>query len=143
MQRKARRKHLLILSVIPALLLFLPFCGKKLYTDLDAVQFRRKMGEGIPVYDIRRPDEWRQTGIVQGSVMLTFVDGSGRLVNDFFPRFTAAVAKDQPVILICRTGSRTSYLAQYLTEKMGYTKVYHVQHGIVDWMRGGNPTVKP
>ena len=58
--------------------------------------------------------------MVEGSLMLTFVDASGRLNPEFLPRFAASVNKDDPVILICRTGNRTDVLARYLVDKMDY-----------------------
>ena len=95
--------------------------------------------QNTPVYDVRRPEEWRQTGVIEGSQLLTFVDGRGRLKPGFLARFTSAVAKDEPVILICRTGSRTNALARHLVEEMGFTKVYNVRNGISQWMSDGLP----
>ncbi|MDP2030430.1 MAG: hypothetical protein Q8K12_12395 [Thiobacillus sp.] len=43
------------------------------------------------------------------------------------PRFTAEVGKDDPVILICRTGNRTDKQARVLMEEQGYTQVYNVR----------------
>jgi len=126
---------LLVIFAAPALV----GCGKTLYTNLDSKQLQAKLKEGgTPLYDVRRPEEWRQTGVVPGSRTLTFVDASGRLVPGFLEKFTASVQKNEPVIIICRTGSRTAYLARYLTEKLGYTKVYNVRYGITDWIRGGH-----
>ena len=50
-------------------------------------------------------------------------------------RFTADVGKNDPVILICRTGSRTSTLARHLVEELGYTNVFNVDDGINQWLR--------
>ena len=96
----------------------------------------------VPIYDIRRPEEWRQIGVIEGSQRLTFVDASGRVLPDFLPRFTSTIGKDDPVILICRTGSRTSVLARLLVEKMGYTKVFNVRNGITHWIRDGRPITR-
>ena len=98
--------------------------------------------QNAPIYDVRRPEEWRQTGVIEGSQLLTFVDNSGRMTADFLPRFTRAVDKNDPVILICRTGNRTSALASYLVEKMGYTKVYNVRNGITQWIRDEQPVTR-
>ena len=112
------------------------------YVNLDNAGLKALATQGVPVYDIRRPEEWRETGVVEGSRMLTFVDASGRLNPEFLPRFAADVDKDQPVILICRTGSRTDVLARYLVEKMGYTQVYNVRHGITRWIGDKHPVIK-
>lgn len=95
--------------------------------------------KNVPIFDVRRPNEWRQTGIVEGSKLLTFVDSSGRIKADFLSRFSAVVNKDDPVILICRTGNRTSTLARMLVEQMGFTQVYNVRNGISQWIKEKRP----
>jgi len=122
-----------------ALLAGLFACSEPPYTNLNNKELQTLMAQGIPVFDVRRPDEWRATGVIQGSQLLTFVDGRGKLAPDFLPKFTQAVAKEQPVILICRTGNRTSQLSKYLAEKLGYTKIYNVKNGITKWIGGGLP----
>jgi rhodanese-related sulfurtransferase len=110
-------------------------CAKPPYNNLDNEQLKAMLEQGTPIYDIRRPEEWRQTGVVADSQLLTFVDDGGRMLPDFMHRFTSAVGKDDPVILICRTGNRTSTLARHLVEQMGYTQVYNVRDGITHWIR--------
>lgn len=121
------------------LLLVLSACSKPPYSNLDNDQLQSMLDQGVPLYDIRRPDEWRQTGIVNGSKLLTFADGGGRVLPNFLPQFAQAVSKDEAVILICATGSRTNSLARYLIKELGYTKVYNVRHGISRWIREGRP----
>ena len=124
------------------LLIALSACSEPAYHNLDNKQLKALLEQNVAIYDIRRPDEWRQTGIVKGSRLLTFVDPNGRIKADFLDRFTAAVDKDDPVILICRTGSRTSALARLLVEKMGFTQVYNVRNGITQWIRDGQPITR-
>ena len=126
------------------LLLLLPLCGfaAQPHTNIDNAQLKELRTQGVQLYDIRRPEEWRQTGVVEGSRLLTFVDGSGTPLPDFMPRFAAAVGKNDPVILICRVGNRTEALARILVEKFGYTQVYNVRQGITHWIVEGNPVAK-
>ena len=121
------------------LIIALPACSEPPYNNVDNQQLKTMLEQDIPIFDVRRPEEWRQTGIVNNSKLLTFVDANGRLNPEFLPRFTSTVDKDDPVILICRTGNRTSQLARYLTEKLGYTKVYNVRDGITKWIRENQP----
>lgn len=114
-------------------------CGELPYNNLDNNQLKTMLEQNIPIYDVRRVDEWRQTGVINGSKLLTFVDASGRVNPEFLPRFTSTIGKDEPVILICRTGNRTSQLARYLVEEMGYTNVYNVRDGITHWIREQQP----
>ena len=73
---------------------------------------------------------------------LTYVDKSGCPNPEFLPRFTAEVGKNDPAILICRTGSRTDKLARELMEKHGYTRVYNVRDVVVGWIGGNNAVIK-
>jgi len=120
------------------LLLVLSSCAEPPYTNLDNAQLKNLISQGVPVFDIRRKDEWRQTGVIEGSQLLTFVDGGGRMTSNFLERFSKVAAKGEPVILICRTGNRSSTLASHLMEQMGYSKVYNVRDGITRWLSDGN-----
>jgi len=116
------------------LVLTVSACTEPPYNNLDNGQLKTLLEQGVAIYDIRRPEEWRQTGVIEGSRLLTFVDAGGRVLPDFLTRFTDAVEKNDPVILICRTGNRTSTLARHLVEQMGYTQVYNVHNGITNWI---------
>jgi rhodanese-related sulfurtransferase len=117
-------------------------CAEPPYTNVDNAELKALQAQGVPVYDIRRPEEWRQTGVVDGSRKLTFLYAGGRPNPEFAPRFAAEVRKNDPVILICRTGSRTDVLARHLVEDLGYTKVYNVRHGIAGWIGEGLPVAR-
>ena len=104
------------------------------YTNIDNDELQQLLAKGTPLYDIRRVEEWRETGIVSSSRRLTFFDAQGRVNPKFLPEFTKRIGKDDPVILICRTGNRTSALAKYLVQELGYTKVYNVARGITGWI---------
>ena len=137
----AAHNHLRLLRVCAVVLLLigLSACSEPPYTNVDNAQLQTMLERNIPIYDVRRPEEGRQTGVVGGSKLLTFVDANGRERPDFLSRFTAATGKHDPVILICRTGSRTATLARYLVEQMGYTQVFNVRNGISQWIRDDRP----
>jgi rhodanese-related sulfurtransferase len=102
------------------------------------------LAEGVPVVDVRQPEEWRQTGVVEGSHLLTFFDSRGRYDARAWLRELSSVAdQETPVILICRTGNRTRMIADFLDRQVGYRKVYNVSQGIVRWINDGRPTVAP
>ncbi|VAW62397.1 hypothetical protein MNBD_GAMMA09-3602 [hydrothermal vent metagenome] len=122
------------------ILLALSACIEPPYNNLDNAQLKDMLSQGVPVYDVRRPEEWRQTGVIKGSKLLTFVDARGNVLNDFMPRFTSKIDRNTPVILICRSGNRSGTLAKHLVEQMGYTQVYNVRNGINQWLREKQPT---
>lgn len=125
------------------LLVFVVFqgCSKPPYININNQQLQELMQQGVPLYDIRRVDEWKMLGVIKGSHKLTFVDASGRLMPSFLPEFTKNIAKDEPVIILCHVGSRSASLAKYLMKEQGYTTVYNVEDGINGWIREGLPVV--
>lgn len=135
------RRGFLAAAGLGGLVLALGGCSEPPYANVDSAQLKALLDQGVPLYDVRRSDEWRQTGVVAGSRTLTFVDGTGRLNPDFLPRFTAEVAKDAPVAVICRTGNRTQSLARELAD-LGYTRVYNVKGGITQWLVDAYPVVR-
>ena len=138
-----RYRQLLRLCGVGLLLTILLACSEPPYTNVSNDELRVMLHNDVPIYDVRRPEEWLQTGVVAGSKLLTFVDASGRVKPDFLGRFIAENEKDDAVILICRTGSRTRTLARYLAEELGYTQVYNVRSGITRWIASDNPVIRP
>jgi rhodanese-related sulfurtransferase len=135
-------KRILVILALLGTALGLAGCAEPPYTNVDNDQLKVLLQQGVPLYDVRRPEEWRQTGVVDGSRLLTYVDGRGRLNPELLPRIQAEVPKDAPIALICRTGNRTDSLARELAEQ-GYTRIYNVRDGITKWIADGNPVVRP
>lgn len=105
-------------------------------------QLQKLLDQKVILIDIRRPEEWAQTGIVAGSKKLTFFTRTGGINPNLVPGLKAIASADQPVALICRTGNRTNVAAQMITSQLGYKKVYNVKNGITKWMAEGRKTVK-
>ncbi|WP_345987373.1 rhodanese-like domain-containing protein [Sulfurimonas sp. HSL1-2] len=99
------------------------------------------LAKQIPVVDIRTPGEWKETGLLKGSIPIMFFDEKGGYnVDHFMLELKAKVDTTKPFALICRTGSRTSMLAPFLAQTYGYT-VYNLQGGIMTAYRAGLPIV--
>lgn len=111
--------------------------------DIDNTQLAELLDKNTVLIDIRRPEEWKETGIVSGSNTLTLYDASGKEVPGFLDKFKKLVpTKQTPVILICRTGNRTSFAAKALADGFGYENIYNVKKGITDWISSGNKVVE-
>lgn len=97
----------------------------------------------IPVVDIRTPGEWQRTGVLPGSVTLSFFDARGRMDP---PRFLTDLGKaidlEKPFALICHVGSRTRMVARFLAEEHGLP-VIDLPGGIVAAHSNGLPLVPP
>ena len=112
------------------------------YSNIDNAKLKELIAQGVTIVDIRRKEEWQQTGIVEGSKTITFFDNMGRINPNFVPEFTALVKKDQPVALICRTGNRTQAASQAIAQQLGYKNVMSVTHGITGWIAEKHPVIK-
>ena len=112
--------------------------SKPNFGNLDNDTLRAKLAAGATLVDIRRPDEWARTGVIDGARLLTFFDERGNVNPTFFDSFSAIVGPDDPVILICRSGNRSRVVAEYLSGRGGYKQVDNVERGIVRWISAGN-----
>lgn len=102
-------------------------------------ELSRLLQRGVPVIDIRRAEEWRGTGIIAGSRLITAFDVDGNLDPQFAETIRASVEADKPVAIICRSGNRSAAAARILTEHMGFAQVYNVTRGLRGWLSEGRP----
>ena len=106
--------------------------------DVDNAELDRLVKSGVTVVDIRTQPEWEETGIVEGSKLLTFFDERGRADPTTWLEKVKPFAKpDQPIVVICRSGNRTKAVSQFLSQQAGYAKVYNVKNGINRWIKDG------
>jgi len=124
-------KKLITLWLIVAGLLYAEVINTPASKELLAKQ--------IPVVDIRTPGEWKATGTLQGSIPIMFFDEKGGYnIDAFMQELHAKVDTTKPFALICQTGTRTSMLANFLSQTYGYT-VYNLEGGIIQAYRIGLP----
>ena len=90
--------------------------------------------------DVRRPEEWQQTGVAKGAWLLDMTH------KQFGPRLLAVLERNpnHRVAIICRTGNRTGYLMQVLAQN-GIKDVLNVSEGMAGgpngkgWIPSGLP----
>ena len=110
--------------------------------ELSPGDFIDAQENGGIVIDIRREEEWKETGILQGSKTITAFTKDGNIHPDFPKKFFDLINDiDVPILLYCRTGNRTGILGQALIDQVGQTNVSHLSEGIVGWKKQGHPTV--
>lgn len=98
---------------------------------LSAPEARSRMeNDGLLMLDIRRPSEWRDTGIAQGAQALTMHDPGGP--PGFLQAVLEAVGNDRnrPVALICASGVRSTWAQRFL-QANGFTRVDNVIEGML------------
>lgn len=130
-----RRAGLFAAAALVALVL--AGCGQSLASgdavSLEHARAEHEAGRAVLI-DIREPEE-HATGVAAGAQLLPMRQLSRRLHE-------IPVAPDKPVLLICRTQSRSSATLRALRER-GYSHVRYVDGGMREWARRGWPMVPP
>jgi len=108
------------------------FLGVSLFADLkNEYPTKEFLNSHIPIVDIRTPQEWKETGILKGAIPIMFFNHKGDYnVQKFLQELNAKVDTKKPFALICRTGSRTSMVAPWLSKELGY-KVINLKGGMM------------
>ena len=85
---------------------------------------------GVTIIDIRRPDEWRKTGVASGSKRATIRTRQG--TAGFLERIAKLTKGDKttPIALICAAGVRSKHASRLLRDR-GYTQVLDISEGML------------
>ncbi|MEM8632671.1 MAG: rhodanese-like domain-containing protein [Pseudomonadota bacterium] len=102
---------------------------------------RKAASDEITLVDIRRPDEWKMTGIGEHALALDMRrDNFADLLKDH-----VGGDFDAPIALICAAGVRSARLSNRLTQA-GFTNIINVPEGMrgsaagPGWIKAGLPT---
>jgi hydroxyacylglutathione hydrolase len=84
--------------------------------------------------DVRRPDEWEaaDTGHVEGAMFIT--------LDDQFEANLSKLPKNLPLMFVCRSGGRSARACR-VAQRLGFTHVYNVKGGMLDWAKKDLPRV--
>ncbi|MCU0884720.1 MAG: rhodanese-like domain-containing protein [Beijerinckiaceae bacterium] len=104
---------------------------------------QRTLAKEVILVDIRRPEEWADTGVAEGAIRLDMTS----------PVFEARLAglraenPGKPIALICRTANRTRHVQEVLGRR-GWTGIIDVRGGMLGdgiskgWLDEGLPLAK-
>lgn len=107
------------------------------FIGINPTELQKKIEEGVVVIDIRTAPEWKELGVVPTSKKIVFFDEKGNYdVQKWINEFSFYVKdKKQPFVLVCRSGNRTGVVGNFLSKKLQYENVYHLQNGIKSWIK--------
>ncbi len=110
---------------------------------IDTLELQKKIEAGVPVVDVRTSQEWRATGVIPGSHLLTFFDSRGNYdLSGWLSRFTEIAKPHEPVVIICEVGNRSEVISGFLSTRAGYHQVYDATRGMREWIALSMPTHK-
>jgi len=108
--------------------------------DIDNDKLKGLIDEGVPVVDVRRLDEWKTTGVIDGSHLLTFFDEKGNYdAKKWLGELSELINPEEPFVLICQSGVRSFNVSDWLGKN--FETVYNHRNGIGHWIKDGNKTV--
>ena len=112
--------------------------------EINNNKIKMLMESGVPLVDIRTEKEWHATGVINQSKLLTFFDQDGNSnVKKWMSELQKIASKNDPVIIICRSGGRSRIVANMLDKEANYLSVYDATNGMLSWVNSKNKTVKP
>ena len=111
-------------------------------TEVDNQLLQSLHAQGVTIIDVRRPDEWKKTGIIENSHAITFFDANGDYdAKAWLAELNEHVNPEEAFVLICAAGFRSSKIAGLLDKRLGYSGVHNVTQGISAWIKQGRPVV--
>ena len=98
--------------------------GSVSYKDINAEEAKNLISKNseLIMIDVREPFEY-ENGHIPGSKLIPLGELSSELHK---------LNQDSSILLICRSGNRSSQAANLLVEK-GFKQVYNLAGGIINW----------
>lgn len=89
--------------------------------------------DGLVVLDIRTPEEYNEVRL-DGAINVDYY------ATDFADQLDT-LDKNNPYVMYCRSGNRSSDAVETMKD-LGFTEVYEIDGGIVNWYEAGFPVVE-
>ena len=122
-----------VIAVLAASVLFLTGCGSSDSTNLGAQEFQAKASEpGVVVLDVRTGGEYA-AGHIANAIN---IDVEGMT----FDGEIKSLDKDAKYAVYCQSGRRSVNAIKKLQDA-GFTNLFNLEKGILDWQSAGLPVV--
>lgn len=102
-----------------------------------AMSVAQMKAEGALVVDVRTPEEWRETGVIDGAKLVTFQD-----VGSFLAAIQGDLKPGQDLVLICHSGRRSAAAAAQLAGRIS-NPIISAEGGMAAVIAAGYQTVPP
>ena len=110
--------------------------------NISPSEIKQLMEKNIPLIDIRREDEWKSTGVIDKSHLVTFFNKDGKYnFQKFMQEISEIKHIEKGLILFCRTGRRTTIIADAINKTGKHKSIYNTK-GVTAWSSEKNPLVK-
>jgi rhodanese-related sulfurtransferase len=122
-----------VIALLASVLLLAGCSSSSSAVDLSVSEFSSKVAEaGIITLDVRTPGEFNE-GHIEGAKLIDFQSGN-------FESEIATLDKSKTYAVYCRSGSRSGQAVKIMSDA-GFTKLYNLDGGVIDWANAGLPLV--
>ena len=100
---------------------------------VDAFELYELLNEdgNLLIVDVRSPQEYQHDGRIAGSRLLPL---------SVLMQRVGELPKDQPVVIVCRSGKRSLVACEQLN-RLGFDNVKNFSGGMIAWKRAGLPAL--
>jgi rhodanese-related sulfurtransferase len=121
------------IAIMASVLLLAGCSNSSTATDLSVSEFSSKVTEaGIITLDVRTPGEFNE-GHIEGAQLIDFQSGN-------FENEIATLDKSKTYAVYCRSGSRSGQAVKIMSDA-GFSNLYNLNGGVIDWANAGLPLV--
>jgi|LakMenE01Jun11ns_1017448.scaffolds.fasta_scaffold9457029_1 phage shock protein E len=101
---------------------------------VDPVEFSEVIAQpGVIILDVRTPEEFN-AGHIANAININIADSN-------FSSEVSKLDKNATVAVYCRSANRSAVATNEMAE-LGFTDMYDMQGGIIDWEAAGGPVVQ-
>ncbi|KRO35843.1 MAG: hypothetical protein ABR54_03120 [Actinobacteria bacterium BACL15 MAG-120619-bin91] len=123
-----------VIALIAAAFLLAGCSSTSTAIDLSVTEFSAKAAEpGVVTLDVRTPAEFAE-GYIEGARLIDFQSGN-------FEKEIATLDKNATYAVYCRSGNRSGQAVRIMQDA-GFTNVFNMNGGVIDWANAGLPLVK-
>jgi phage shock protein E len=123
-----------VIALIAAVFLLAGCSSTSSTLDLSVTEFSAKAAEsGVVTLDVRTPAEFAE-GYIEGARLIDFQSGN-------FENEIATLDKNATYAVYCRSGNRSGQAVKVMQDA-GFTNVFNMNGGVIDWANAGLPLVK-
>jgi rhodanese-related sulfurtransferase len=122
-----------VITILASVLLLAGCSSSSSAIDLSVSEFSSKVTEaGIITLDVRTPGEFNE-GHIDGALLIDFQSGN-------FENEIASLDKSKTYAVYCRSGNRSGEAVKVMSDA-GFTNLYNLNGGVIDWANAGLPLV--
>jgi rhodanese-related sulfurtransferase len=122
-----------VITILASVLLLAGCSSSSSAIDLSVSEFSNKVTEaGIITLDVRTPGEFSE-GHIDGALLIDFQSGN-------FENEIASLDKSKTYAVYCRSGNRSGEAVKVMSDA-GFTNLYNLNGGVIDWANAGLPLV--